>query len=92
MHILGGFVIGLILLFVFINFIGVAFLNHKKVVFILTLSGVLVVGLAWELWEIFFGFTDILTDQVDTMIDVVMDSIGALFAFIYSKKYLWEQE
>lgn len=92
MHFLGGFLIGIIILCILINFIGVAFLNNKKVLFILTLSGVLVVGLGWELWEIFLGWTDVLEDQFDTILDVVMDSIGAFLAFIYSKKHIWEQE
>lgn len=92
MHILGGLVIGLIVLFILMNFVGIAFLNNKKILLFLTISGVLVVGLGWELWEIFLGWTDVLADQVDTMIDIVMDTIGALFAFIYSKKYICEQD
>ncbi len=89
MHLLGGFIIGLIAVFILLNNFRMGILEDKKVTLILVLSFVIIIGLGWELWELFFGFTNILEDRVDTLIDVTMDFIGGYFAFLYSKKYLW---
>ncbi len=89
MHLLGGFIIGLIAVFILLNNFRIGILEDKKVTLILVLSFVIIIGLGWELWELFFGFTNILEDRVDTLIDVTMDFIGGYFAFLYSKKYLW---
>lgn len=55
------------------------------------ISFVLIVGLAWELWEIFVGFTDIIDDRIDTIVDLIMDFIGGYLAFIYARKLLWKK-
>lgn len=89
MHLLGGFVIGLIAVFILLNHFRMGVLEDKKVTLILVLSFVLIIGLGWELWELFFGLTNILEDKLDTVIDLVMDFIGGYFAFLYGKKYLW---
>ena len=83
MHFLGGFLIGLIMI-AFIKRIHVnEEMPSKKLLFTAVILGVLVIGLTWELWEIFVGFTDVLKDQVDTMIDLVMDLIGGIVATLY---------
>ena len=89
MHLLGGFIIGLIAVFILLNTFRIGILEDKKVTLILVLSFVIIVGLGWELWELFFGMTNILEDRLDTFIDLVMDFIGGYFAFLYGKKYLW---
>lgn len=89
MHLLGGFIIGLIAIFILLNNFRIGILEDKKVTLILVLSFVLIIGLGWELWELFFGLTNILEDKLDTVIDLIMDFIGGYFAFLYGKKYLW---
>lgn len=91
MHFLGGLLIGLIISFIFYIYEWEAFPKNNKVqVLIITLGGVLVIGLTWELWELFVGFTDIVKDQTDTLLDIIMDLIGGGMAFLYAKKYLWQ--
>jgi hypothetical protein len=90
MHLMGGFVIGLIGLFILLNFLGSEIIVNKKVSLILVLGFVLVIGLGWELWELFMNFTSVMEDQLDTVIDIVMDVIGGYFAFLYGKKHLWK--
>lgn len=83
MHFLGGLLIGLIV----ISFIQRLHLDeeiiNKKLLFVSVILAVLVIGLGWELWEIFIGFTNVLKDQVDTIIDLVMDTLGGFFAILY---------
>lgn len=90
MHFLGGFTIGLIAGFAFFisGFVKIP-RDHLLNAFIIIIGTVLIVGLVWELWEVFVGFTDVLNDEVDTIMDVVMDLIGASVAFLYIKKKLW---
>lgn len=84
MHFLGGLLIGLIGLFIFYTSSLVPIpKNHTLTIKLLTLGFVLAVGLAWELWEVFVGFTNVLEDQVDTIVDLIMDMVGALFALLY---------
>jgi len=90
MHFLGGALIGLLAIFAFyisgyINFPK----DHKGSVFAITLSAVLVVGLGWELWELFLGWTDVLADRGDTILDLIMDTIGGVVAFLYAKRFVW---
>jgi hypothetical protein len=93
MHFLGGLLIGLIMVFVcyvsgYFNFPT----THQGSVFAVVLGGVLVVGLAWELWEIFVGLTDVIADQADTILDVIMDMLGGLVALGYAKSLLWNNK
>jgi hypothetical protein len=91
MHLMGGFLIALIAIYILINFFHSAILEDKKITAILILSFVLIVGLGWELWELFLGFTDVIADRFDTLIDILMDFIGGYFAFLYNKKFLWNK-
>jgi len=93
MHTLGGFWLGILFIFILFTSGYFPFPNKPKLmVLVVVLSLVLVVGLGWELWEIFVGFTNVLRDQVDTALDLVMDLIGGNLALLYSKKYLWKTE
>jgi len=90
MHFLGGFTIGLMAVFIFftsgyINAISY-FKNHKIIVFLLTVGFTMIIGLAWEVWELFFHFTDVFTDKLDTIADLVMDFLGSVCAFLYVNK------
>lgn len=90
MHTLGGFLISIFVLFVVISYSDFENLKRHRIFIVSLIIGLtLVVGLTWELWEIFVGFTDTLKDLGDTVLDVIMDTVGAILAIIYSRKYLW---
>lgn len=93
MHLLGGFVVGLLALYLFYVSDWTEFpKHHLGSIFAMTLGSVLLVGLGWELWEVFVGFTDAVNDQVDTFVDLVMDIIGGCVAFLYGKQYIWKKK
>ena len=90
MHLLGGVLIGLIAAFVsytsgYFHFPR----EHQGAVFAMIIGAVLVVGMAWELWELFLGWTDVLADQRDTMIDIAMDTLGGMIAYQYAQRFIW---
>lgn len=87
MHFLGGLVIGLIALYLIYSFsISREYSEkHGFITIVHILSLVLVVGLMWELWELFMGFSLVLEDLSDTILDLIMDTLGGLFAFLYSR-------
>ena len=90
MHLMGGYLIGLIAISLLLNFLNNEIKNNKKIILILVLSFVLIIGLGWELWELFMNFSNILEDKLDTVVDIIMDTIGGYFAFLYAKKHLWK--
>lgn len=93
MHFAGGFLIGLLAAYTFYTSGLVSFpREHRGAVFAVIVGSVLVVGLGWELWELFLGFTDVIADQADTMQDVAMDIVGGIAAFLYARKALWQQK
>ncbi len=80
MHTLGGIWLALALIFVFsIN-------NFSRQNFLKVIFGVLLVGLAWELFE--FGVDEIilknpLNTGLDTLSDLFCDITGGILGFIY---------
>jgi len=82
MHILGGFFVGL-LIFGLLNIKDISFNNIFKIIF-----GVLMVGIAWELFE--FVFSNIIAQEsfnfLDTISDVFCDLAGSILAVIYFSK------
>ena len=93
MHFLGGALIALITLFFiydskFFNF------SIKKPILLFTAAvGVtLIIGLGWELWELYMGFADIYEDQFDTALDLIMDTLGAITVYLYSKDKICQKE
>lgn len=93
MHAFGGFIGALIVIYV-LQKIGISpqSLPKKIILFLFVVISVIAVGSIWELWEIFVGFTDPFTDVVDTISDLVMDTLGAMIAFIYYDKKLRAKE
>ena len=85
MHFLGGLTMGILATYIFFtsNYIkSTAVLKDNKfVVFVIISLFTLSVGLIWELWEVFVEFSNVLEDQVDTIIDLIMDMLGAFTAF-----------
>ncbi len=54
--------------------------------FIVTLSGAVIVGIAWELFEYHAGLTFVLPGidyRIDTLCDLGMDVVGGLSAYLY---------
>lgn len=90
MHFLGGVTMAFLAVFVLFTseyIKGMAGLrSHILVVFLALVSFTLIVGLIWELWEIFVGFSDILEDRGDTILDLIMDTLGAITVFVYVKE------
>lgn len=87
MHFLGGFLIALFAMYI-LSRIG-WFKNEKQytlICILFTLAITLIIGLSWELWELFVGFSDQITDLMDTITDIVMDLTGAITAYVYNRK------
>jgi len=89
MHFLGGLFIGIFSSYVLFGSGLFKIKSHAVILFIVVMASVLVVGLTWELWELFAGLSSVLRDQFDTVLDLVMDTLGGLVAFYYVKKKLW---
>jgi len=90
MHFLGGLLMGFIALFIFFTSEKIHFPSDNRVViFCITLGFVLIVGLVWELWEIFAGLTNIINDLGDTIFDLIMDTAGAIVAYLLTIKKIW---
>jgi hypothetical protein len=85
MHFLGGIWAGLAALLVFFTsgFVRLPRRN-RRVVAVVTMAGVLVIGLAWEVHELFLGLVDFGRDGVaDTLGDLGMDILGGLVSLAY---------
>ncbi len=93
MHFLGGALISLITLFFIYD---LRFLNfkvkNKIVIFSAAVGMTLIIGLSWELWEIYVGFIDIYVDGPDSFLDLITDVLGAIAAYLYSKEKIWKME
>lgn len=84
MHFIGGLLMGLIAFWIFFTSEKVNYPKDNLLVIFFTVIGfALVIGLSWELWELFEGFSDVNIHKKDTILDVVMDTIGAICAFYY---------
>ncbi len=61
-----------------------------KIVLLSALAG-LVVGIAWELFELYFGmatFADGMDYVTDTLSDLSLDTLGAILFSLYSIKFI----
>lgn len=89
MHFLGGLLIGLLAVFFFYTSGYVTFpREHRGAAFAIVIASVLVVGLGWELWELFLGWTDVLADRGDTILDIIMDTLGGCVACMYGLRHI----
>ncbi len=93
MHAFGGF-IGALMVIYTLQKIGISpqSLPKKIILLLFVMISVIAVGSIWELWEIFVGFTDPFTDIVDTISDLIMDTIGSIIGFMYYDKKLRTKE
>lgn len=79
MHFLGGLWIALIALWFYKAFAGEDAESGKG--YFVALVTVVVVGILWEVMEIWAGLTWTHGDyKIDTVIDLIMDVVGAIFA------------
>ena len=84
MHLLGGLLIGFIMISFMKRIHTETVIINKRLLTTAVILGVLVVGLAWELWELFVGLSDVIEDKLDVTIDLVMDLMGAIMAVFYN--------
>ncbi len=63
--------------------------TNRVVIFSITVSFVLIIGLFWELWELFAGLSSVLNDLGDTILDLVMDTVGAIVAYLFAVNRIW---
>jgi hypothetical protein len=86
MHFLGGFTIGVLSLFLFFTsgYIKSTYelRENKQVVFVVSFLFTLVISLGWELLELFFGLSDVMIDRADTVLDLIMDTLGFLTSYL----------
>ena len=89
MHFLGGATMGFLAVYIFFTsgyIKPIARLkNNQIVLFLLIVFFTLIIGLVWELWEVFVQFTDLIKDGPDTILDLIMDFIGAVSVYFYVK-------
>lgn len=86
MHFLGGFFIALGILW-FVRFEVPISIRHRVPLFFTTLIGVLLVGVAWEVFERVFGAYGAVNYVFDTTIDLMMDVVGMLVAYVIFVRY-----
>lgn len=90
MHFLGGLLMGYIALFIFFTSEKISFpADSRIVIFSVVIGFVLIVGLTWELWELFAGLSDVMNDLGDTILDLIMDVVGGIVAYFLSIKKVW---
>jgi|ETN02SMinimDraft_4_1059925.scaffolds.fasta_scaffold126046_1 hypothetical protein len=86
MHFLGGLFAAFVSLFAYKFLLSEKFHNNKMLL-INTLIAVLIIGIVWEIFELYFDIT--YADEGnyigDTILDYIMDLIGAYFGFLYYK-------
>jgi hypothetical protein len=81
MHFLGGFLVAIFTIFILYSYSDFENLKKHKI-FLFSL----IIGAT------FVGFTNTFRDLNDTIMDIVMDTVGAISAIYYSKKILWEKK
>ncbi len=95
MHFLGGFLVGLGALFLFFGsgyIKATQKIQESFLIFLILIFTVLVIGLTWELWELFVGFTDVISDLNDTLLDLTMDILGCIAVFFYGKNKIGNEK
>lgn len=81
MHFLGGLALGVL---------GVGLLKERRVV--LFAVGLAVAFVAWEVVEYVWGVPREANYALDTSIDFVMDTLGALVAFGVARRTIWKKK
>ena len=89
MHLLGGVAIGLLSIWLLSE---MSFLFKRRVdrdqVIMTSLITVIIVGIAWEVFEYIFRLTDLVNNYgLDVFVDLVADTCGALLAGLIGSRY-----
>ncbi len=88
MHFLGGaFIAGGVLWF--IRFEVPIGLRPRVPVFLATLVATLLVGVAWEVFEYVTDSASAINYTLDTSLDIAMDVVGMLAAYLIMKRYVF---
>lgn len=89
MHFLGGLWVAFFVMYL-VFVVGIVKLpRHDKVIIsLITIGSVIIVGMAWELWELFSGLSFVFKDTGDTILDLIMDIVGGSFGLLYGIKIL----
>jgi len=86
MHFLGGFVIALIAYLLVDRVVGLHPIKQNTLSHFSFVFGILlIVGLGWELFEIWTELIDPIADRLDSLMDLLMDSVGGITAFFYAR-------
>lgn len=93
MHFAGGFSVSMAFAVLCLYFSW--FSESKTKIISLSLFSVLVVGIAWEFFELYVGIT-FLSDGIayvkDTSFDLIMDIFGGYIGILYSLKFIKTNE
>jgi len=83
MHFLGGAWIAVVALW-FFYFSGhlKTKIKTSRAIFI-AITSAIIIGILWEVYELIIGLTLWPEDSFDTITDVVMDTLGAMFSYMY---------
>lgn len=81
MHFLGGLALGVL---------GVGLLKERRIE--LFVGGLALAFVAWEVVEYIFGVPREANYAFDTVIDLVMDSLGALVVFGVARRTIWKKK
>ena len=89
-HFFGGLTVGLAVMW--LCSYGMDFKNWSlKKILTFSVIGSLLVGVMWELYELYFGITllrDGMVYWIDTSSDLLMDMVGGIFGFLYVSRLL----
>lgn len=78
MHYLGGVTFGV--------FIAALLLHKRMRIYVGTLT---LIFIGWEVFEFMFGLPREANYLLDTLIDIVMDILGAITVYIIARKTIW---
>lgn len=85
MHFLGGLVVAFLIYFIILTSgKRSSVLSNRLKLGVYIIVGTLVIGIGWELFEYFFNITFDAGQTGDTMLDIVMDIVGALVVYTYA--------
>lgn len=92
LHFLGGFWVGGMCLWGLTKLIAKDFLT-KNLVFVLSATGAFLIGILWEYFELFIDAVFVTEEEyvLDTILDLILDMLGAiaaiwLYYFLYAKQ------
>ncbi len=61
---------------------------YRRPSFMLTLSLVLTIGVCWEYFEVFLGMTGEVGYALDTVLDLLMDTLGGIAGYVFANRML----